>query len=374
MSAHTLQATIRERVAALRVRPAFSLIELLVVIAIIALLISILLPVLDEARRTGRKSVCKSNLHQFALAINNYAVDERERIPSFTWKPGVTYATWTGPAASHTQAAADQAIDIIRRRAGRIDMTRIAGWIPNVLYTHLVLNDYLSQNLPNPMVACPEDRNRQLWQNTVRAKAPSQARADFERLSTVERPAGAGNTVQRWPYSSSYQFVPAAWSPDQSFRLAARTGGGTIVDAVSQDGLSHNLWNPPTTTLGQFYGDRRWNQIQFPSQKVAMYDSHDRHSNPKRQLYFMYPDSTQPLAMFDGSVQEVRTSAANRGFKPRSPTNPNPSVISYNPSRWEPPNRFGRYAPDGVLGYYRFTRAGLRGIDVAGNEIPGRGI
>ncbi|MBX3387341.1 MAG: type II secretion system protein [Phycisphaeraceae bacterium] len=352
----------------------FSLIELLVVIAIIALLVSILLPVLDDARRTARKAVCTSNLNQFAKAIGNYSIDERERIPSFTWRANVAYASWTPAAASHTQAAADQAIDIIRRRATRIDMTRIAGWIPNVLYTHLVLNDYLSQNLPNPMVVCPEDRSRQLWQRTVRGKHAAQARADFEALSTAERPAGTGNTVQRWPYSSSYQFVPAAWSPDQNFRLAAGGAGGTIVQAVSQDGLPHNLWNPPTTTLGQFYGDRKWNDVSYPSMKIVMYDSHDRHSTPRRQLFFMYRESKQPLLFFDGSVQEFKTSETNQGFKPRNPLAAQPSFITYTPSRWEAPNRFGTWTGEGVVGFYRFTRAGLRGVDVRSNEIPGRGI
>jgi len=59
----------------------FTLIELLVVVAIIALLISILLPALGRAKENARGTVCKSNLHQLALATNYYAQDNRERLP-----------------------------------------------------------------------------------------------------------------------------------------------------------------------------------------------------------------------------------------------------------------------------------------------------
>jgi prepilin-type N-terminal cleavage/methylation domain-containing protein/prepilin-type processing-associated H-X9-DG protein len=59
----------------------FTLIELLVVVAIIALLISILLPALGRARQQGKEAVCRSGLHQLALATNYYADDNQNRLP-----------------------------------------------------------------------------------------------------------------------------------------------------------------------------------------------------------------------------------------------------------------------------------------------------
>ncbi|MCK4849814.1 MAG: prepilin-type N-terminal cleavage/methylation domain-containing protein [Phycisphaerae bacterium] len=59
----------------LRSTAAFSLIELLVVVAIIALLTSILVPALSQARESANKTLCAANLHGLALANCLYAGD-----------------------------------------------------------------------------------------------------------------------------------------------------------------------------------------------------------------------------------------------------------------------------------------------------------
>lgn len=62
-------------------RRAFTLIELLVVISIIALLISILLPALRQARANAQAIQCGVVLKQTGLALQMYADDHKSHVP-----------------------------------------------------------------------------------------------------------------------------------------------------------------------------------------------------------------------------------------------------------------------------------------------------
>lgn len=66
--------------------PAFTLIELLVVVAIIALLISILLPSLSEAREQAKRAKCGANLHSIGTALSTCAYEYKGHGP--TWDDG----------------------------------------------------------------------------------------------------------------------------------------------------------------------------------------------------------------------------------------------------------------------------------------------
>ena len=56
-----------------RSKPGFTLIELMIVMAIIAILISLLLPAIQAARESARRTQCTNNLIQLGIGIANYA-------------------------------------------------------------------------------------------------------------------------------------------------------------------------------------------------------------------------------------------------------------------------------------------------------------
>ena len=69
-------------------REAFTLIELLVVIAIIALLVSLLMPSLTQAKDLARQSACAAHFKQVGTSLHMYIVDSDDWMPRYQEKVG----------------------------------------------------------------------------------------------------------------------------------------------------------------------------------------------------------------------------------------------------------------------------------------------
>jgi prepilin-type N-terminal cleavage/methylation domain-containing protein len=331
----------------------FTLIELLVVISIIAVLVALLLPGLGEARRAARMSVCHSNYRQLGVAAGSYASDFQDLIWAFSWKPGLPMPTPYPDlmvAPEPWIAAGNQAIHIMRSRADRPDMPQINTgsfrWIAHVYYSHLVIQDYMAARLPEPAVVCPEDRPRLNWQINPQAL--------FDNGHWLPMQPAPNEPNKRWVYSSSYQVVPASY--DNS-RAGAR---------LEQAGFDGTYMMPTGARLGGL----RLSDVGFGSQKVHLMDTEQRHFG-RRRYFYAIPGARQPLLAFDSSVSVRITQDTNRGWQPNAPENPEPTRFAYYwTGGWAAPTTHGG-ALESVIGHYRWTRGGLRGVDFGGEEVTG---
>jgi prepilin-type N-terminal cleavage/methylation domain-containing protein/prepilin-type processing-associated H-X9-DG protein len=118
-----------------RRQKAFTLIELLVVIAVIALLLSILMPSLQKAKKMAQSTVCQANVKQWGLIFRFYADDNEGKLPQSIAGGGLNsqQAYWPVATISYYE---DKKIricpstKIVRTRENRSHGSTLAAWGP----------------------------------------------------------------------------------------------------------------------------------------------------------------------------------------------------------------------------------------------------
>ncbi len=333
-------------------RSAFTLIELLVVISIVAVLVSLLLPALGRARVTARLLQSSANMRSLGQGAASYGADFDDTLFSFTWKAGVLYSLYTesGTAQifgnSAVEAAAWQATDILRRRTENEEIPHLSRVLPHRRFSHLVLFDYLAEQLPEQSAASPLDRTLLRWQRDPMNESlwPSQSNDRINFASDSYNP--------RWAFSSSYQLVPAAWSQE--------TGATVIPEAGSTN--TYRTRFPSQARLG----NRNYTEVAFPSQKAHMFEEFDYRNSKNGGLFYAFDGAKVNVLTFDGAVElRSTTTESNVGWGRLN------DQVGFK-SRYQPMTNLHPDAPNGndqVCGWFRWTRMGLRGIDFGGSEV-----
>ncbi|MEM9262902.1 MAG: prepilin-type N-terminal cleavage/methylation domain-containing protein, partial [Pseudomonadota bacterium] len=326
----------------------FTLIELLIVVSIIALALGLLLPALSRSRQIVTNLNCVNGLKQVGIASAAYSTSNDNKLHGLTWDLE-SYTQLSGIATPQTdvEAAVLQVIDIIRRHSNDHSFAYpLPGFFPYARYSHLVLSDYFDGSFfPHESFVCTFD-------------APLLAARDdpynFDPTEFGLNPFEF--EASRFGYSSSYYFSIAGMDVMQS--TAVRSQDPYVVqsrwtqsrfsprqlDGIAAQNAKERLENPRLTL------------VRAPSQKIMKY--HEEVYHDDQSDYFFKPGIVQPMLFFDSSVQTYAIEDVNPGWNPRFPASASGARMLDDRS-----HKRTYYA-----GYMKWTRGGLRGIDVGRKE------
>lgn len=315
----------------------FALLDAATIVLVVTILAALLAVSRPRERSLGQLGESMNNLREFGVAFEAYGRDNADWVAAFSWKNGTTPSTYPDlqSAFDDVAAGANQAIDIVRRRGNftQQQLPKTVGWLPHLLYSHLVLIDYMAGPAP--------------WNTAISPGDAEQLKLASDPLKWREN----GASAPRQPFAGSYEFPLA-------FSNTSDSGPG----AISQSGSSSSF-----VFTNPVMGGRRLTQIAYPSNKAVMYERFQWFFGP-RVAFCLYDEARVPMLAGDGNVQLRQSGHANPGWQPNDPTSPNPTTMGYSPAPKEPPALQG--VSTTITGKMRWTRRALAGRDFDAAEVP----
>ncbi len=252
-----------------QLRGGFTLVELLVVIAIIGVLVALLLPAIQAARESARRSECTSNLKNLALACLNH--ESAKRVfpagASYVGKPqrGIDGFSWQVSVLSYVEeAAVAQTIEVAVKERQRTTPAE-----PLHAYDEALRP--VNEN-PSSVFLCPSDGetvdNLRSHEGMVASSYAAVAG------SAASRALDSDALPATQPNQNFLMGEYGAVNADGVMYVAARTQARQIVDGLSKTFLIGERW----------YQLRAWTVGAFWFDAAPRYDAQGRPIPPSRPV------------------------------------------------------------------------------------------
>lgn len=331
-----------------RVRTGFARVELAAIVVVVMVAVMLLCAGGARMRHQAMVTSDLGSLHEISALTAAYAASNNEMAWGLSWRKGpsqpTTYTDLKVATDSDSQAAACQAVDIIRRVGGATHVPRIENWFPHLYYNHLPLAEFAGIPLRGGIWVSAFEETVLKWANDPEG---------FDRGAYRPCQPDPGNVNTRWPFMTTFlpSFPMFDLGTDPAARIAHVPGNTFVISSEAK--------------LGQ----ARFTDIAYPSAKVQI------HARASRGLdgfihAWMQDSARIPLLLCDGSSDIRATRDANPGWNPAAPESPAPARIGV-PSMATPCDSEQMFPATGEYpARYRFTRRDLRGRDFGGPEEP----
>ncbi len=248
-------------------RRGFTLIELLVVISIIATLAALVLPAIQNARETARRTQCQSNLRNVGVAVQSYSTAHRGQVPYLVTDPknltspvvedpttakfNINYGTIAAPVYYATPWSV-QLLPYMEQST-LFDRLRLTANDPSIAVANQT--DSLLGNISIEAFNCPSDLNNGNGAMSYAANAGYIS-------STIW---GIGNDVSHTLSGYDYQFDGTAFGADDRqvtaatgvfWREKGSAGYASNLDQISAaDGTSQTVLLAENSNIARYAGN-----------------------------------------------------------------------------------------------------------------------